>query len=350
MYSTSVVKKRFENFVENSINDTFKITYDDGYKIDYHLTFNYEIEEKKLTGNYDNPTLKIPNYNLFVEKLTNLLNLMGTYHLEDKDYYDFSFENFIDYLLVCFFSNMNEYDLNNSLNYLDRLIQSYNQKYDYQQKKAGNISIKNKEIEIHENTSKNKASMEAPLHQTFFFKNNDECFYLPKIHYYIANNNCYIMAIQNHTKKQENSISKFLDRYFRKLDKGLDNIERSENGEINNIKDISPNALAALTLFVSYHKNISDFYFPSYLPLRYTNKLETLKIKGLDLNEADRIQSNLTNKLLFTGLRLCEHFNRSEIYLNDDGFLKIKFNPSRKNDDNIIKDIYNSINFSNKKK
>jgi len=342
VYSEDIVKAAFKRFVAHSNKETFKIVYDNGTIIDYHISLNYSIENHTLINNADNPLLKISNTEIFIKKLTSLLNTMAQYHSSDKDYYDFNDRNFLNYLLVSCFSNMTEYDFNNPLSYFDRMTDAYNQSYIFGTQKVGEITIKDKKIQIEEITSKNIATMESPLYKRYRFSFNNEFFYSPKIHYYISKEKCYITAIQNSSKKQDSNLAKLMDRYFRKLDKGLDNIERSSNGQIETIKDISPNALAALVFFVSSTKT-SNVLFPDLLPLRYSNKAGSLKNKCTDENEADRIQSNLTNKLLFTGIRLCYHFKFSDYSFDIPSFLEIEFDPSTIIKDNIVFDIYNSV-------
>jgi len=348
MYSKEMIEKCFINFVKQSNNNTFKIYYDDNSFIDFHLSFNYKIEDKILHKSDEYPLFKISNFPTFINKLTPLIETMSVFHKEDKSYFDFNDENFVYYLFVSCFSNMNEFDLNNPLSYIDKMIDIYSEEpILYKNQKAGNFSYKSKNLDILESIGKNIASMESPLHVQYKITDQNEVFYLPKINYYIHNNKCYIMSIQNKKTKQNNKISKDLDRYFRKVDKGLEDIEKSEDGSTNTPKDISPNALIALTLFISSHKNISSFMFPDYLPIRYQNKAGVLKSKKEDLNEVDRIQNNLTNRLLLTALRLSLHFDKSECSFNDN-FFQLDFDPNTSNTDNIIYDIYNSLNSTKK--
>ena len=349
MFACEEIEKSFKSFVKRSTNESFKVALDDKHKRDYHMSFNYIIEGNYIIGDYNNPTFKISNLNIFIQKLTVLINLMAKFHLEDKEYFEFSENNFLDYLLVSCFSNMSESDLNFPLSYLDRQINAYSRSYNFEDVVVGSLNLKEKNILVNSVTKKNRSTMEAPLYTQFYFSYNGEKYLLPKIHYYIVNNKCYIMGIQNGKNKQDNTLSKNMSRYLRKLDKGLDDISQSENGEVLTEKDISPSFLAALILFISSNKNISSFYFPDYLPLRYINKVGVLNDKGEDIAEADRIQTNVTNKLLLTASRVGLHFDNSEISLNSDGFLQLQFNSSQKNKANIITDLYNSISLSSKK-
>ena len=344
MYTDKKIIEQLKKLIKNSTNDTCKIIFDDGFVSDYHISFNFDIEGFLIYKDDSQPLVKISDFQSFASKVITLVNLMAPFYSEYKDHYGFTEENYLDYLLISIFSNMNEYDFNNTLNYLDRIIDSYQQNYSfYKDKLVGKINVKGKEISIYETCLKSSASMEAPLYKQYIFSCEGDVFYSPKVRYYISQNKCYVMAIQNNPNKQNNILAKLLDRYFRKLDKGLAEYERSENNQIETPKDISPTALATLTIFVSSTKETSTFCFPDYLPLRYTNKLGTLKTKSIDYDEADRIQANLTNKLLFTGIRLCEHFTSSSISFDTPNYLEIEFNPLANDKNNIIFDLYDAI-------
>ena len=125
------------------------------------------------------------------------------------------------------------------------------------------------------------------------------------------------------------------------MDKGLEEYTKSENGEIDSIKDISVSALASLTLFFSSMSKYKEFYMLDYLPLRYINKLKD-EISEEQMEEIDRIQNNITNKFLMTGVRLCEHFNNFECDVFE-GLLKIDVSEYNHQEGNIIYDLYESI-------
>lgn len=350
MYLKKDIEEQLKIFIKNSTTDTYKLYFDDGTHIDYHISFNYQIESRILTHNENNPLMKISNFSQFIDKLTVLINLMAEFHINDKSYFEFSDKNYLDYLLVSCFSNMNEYDLNYPFSYLERLIEAYSYKCNFHEEKTiGTFDLNNKSIEVKEVIGKNIASMEAPLYKQFVFSYNGEKVFSPKVNFYISDGKCYIMSIQNKKHSDESYLAKNLDRYFRKFDKGLEHIERSNNGDISTVKDISPNALAALTLFLSTNKKLSRFLFPSLLPLRYMNKVGTLNKRKIDESEANRIQSNLTNRLLLTGARICEHFDSSKYDLLDNSFMELEFNPKFNSVDNIIFQLYNTTNRINKK-
>lgn len=348
MFHTEEIKEKLNNFIKQTNSSTFKIDCD-GWEVDYHISLNHFVEGKKFFNNDFLPLLKINNVDLFASKLTILLNLKAKFHEFDLEYFDFSRDNYMDYLLMSSFINMCEDDFNYPLNYLDRMIEAYTRKYSINKLSLiGCLNLTDKKLNIYESSSKNIASMESPLYKVFIFTDENEKFVTPKIHYYIANDTVYIMGIQGLKERQSNSLSKRLDRYFRKVDAGLEEIEKSENDKIETLKDISPSFLVALTLFISSFKDYKKFYLVDYLPLRYQNKLGVLKQQGKDLESADALQKNITNKFMFTGARFCEHFENADFeFVNS--YLKINVETYNHQCGNIIYDLYESIKIKQNK-
>ena len=60
------------------------------------------------------------------------------------------------------------------------------------------------------------------------------------------------------------------------------------------------------------------------------------------IEEIDRIQTNITNKFLMTGIRICEHFDNFA-YDFFEGILKIDTRDYKHHEGNIIYDLYESI-------
>lgn len=343
MLSKEYVDKIFKKFVTLSNKDTFKIFYEDGTVTDYQIMLNYSIEGRVLRKNDNSPILMISDYNLFIDYLTALLNKMYDFCYGDKDYFEYNEDNYNLYLIMCCFLNMQETDFNYPIQYFDRLTKSFDIEYNFgSETLLGSFTLNGETIEIYEENKKNKATLEAFQSKKLKLKRGSDQFLLPKIHYYISGDAVYITGIQNNKKQEKTDFSKTIDRYFRKLDKGIDETP-SENGEVNNIKDISPNALAALVFFIASNSEYTTFYMTDYLPLRYQNKLGNIKNED-DLNEINRIQKNATNRFLMTGARLCHHFQNWE-YNFFNGIQRIYVKESNKSsrEDNIIYDLYESI-------
>lgn len=349
MLSKEEVNRLFKTFVANSNEDTFKIYDEDGDFIDYQIMLNYSIEDKIIRKSPNSPMLMISDYENFIDTLTILLNKMYNFCINDKDYFYFSENNYNLYLIMCCLINMQEFDFNCPIQYLERLIDSLDHKYNFDKLiNIGNFMMNNDQVDIYTIDKKNRGTMEALQSKTFVLKLGDEQITLPRIHYYISGDAIYITGIQNNTKQQKTNFSKSLDRYLRKLDKGIEETP-NDNGEVNNIRDISPSALAALTLFMSSNSEYTTFCMTDYLPLRYQNKLGNIKNED-DLNEINRIQKNATNRFLMTGARLCHHFQNWEChFFNGIQRIYVKEYSKFSRENNIIYDLFESIQHHKKR-
>lgn len=341
MMSVENISEIFKNFVKQSYNDSVNIEFEDGL-VDYRISLNYIIENNSNIKNNNNPTLTISNYKVFIEKLTELMNKKYEYHFKDKEYMMLTENGYRDFLLLGIICNMQQIDFDNPINYLQRQINAYDVNYDTDnRRKTGDFKLGNENVEIYESDKKNIATMESMVSKCFIMKLNNEEYLLPKVHYYISDGKVYILGIQNSKNQSKNNLCKKIDRYFRKMDKGLEEYEQSKNGEIDGVKDVSVSALASLTLFFSSLKEYKEFYLIDYLPLRYANKFKS-NISEEEVKEIDRIQTNITNKFLMTGVRLCEHFDNMD-YDFFNGILNICLDNYKHQEGNIIYDIYESI-------
>ena len=351
MLSVQNVDKLFRDFAKQTLNGSLKIVFaNDLFSenpfavdiVDYKIGLNYIIEGKEKIENEQNPTLNISNYKTFIENLTELMNKKYEYHYNDKNYMTLTEEGYLNFLLMGIISNMQEMDFNYPIGYLNRMIDAYDKKYEFDNKKeVGNFKIGDLNTTIVQYDRKNMATMETMVSRQFLIKKDDQEVLLPRIHYYISGNKVYILGIQNYSKDKDNSLSKKVDRYLRKMDKGLEEYEQSDNGKVEGIKDISVAALASLVLFMSSYSEYQEFYMTDYLPIRYMNKLKN-DVTDEDINKIDKIQTNITDKFLMTGVRLCEHFDNLDCdFFN--GVLKIDVSEYKHQEGNIIYDLYESI-------
>ena len=121
MYSVNKVSDCFKNFIKQTSTSTFKIYFDEGDFIDYHISLNYNIEDSFIINKENSPIIKIDNLSEFINNLTILLNKMASFHISDKEKFDFNDDNFLKYLLMSCITNMNEMDFNYPDKYLDFL-------------------------------------------------------------------------------------------------------------------------------------------------------------------------------------------------------------------------------------
>lgn len=237
----------------------------------------------------------------------------------------------IKYDLAALFINATYDDYNNIENYINRRIDFINTPL-LKNRIISNVKSFDSDIEIKIDSN----SSETPYAFNAILKNNNDFYQLPVISYGISNDICYIYAIQD---KMLDKSSKYQKKIKRKLYALNSNVPQTEeyinymNGKSTyypeNINDISPSTILALTLFLNELKNndISKIKIISFLPIRYyakensftklieykskkenwTNKHKNIVIEEC-MKELLRIQNNLTQKLLRNFKRMEFHF------------------------------------------
>lgn len=157
---------------------------------------------------------------------------------------------------------------------------------------------------------------------------------MPTISYGIADDVCYIYAIQDKNKDKISLYNKKIKRILYKINNGVkdtQDYEQYKNGESDyypeNISDVSPSAILALTIFLKQLSNleISKVKVVPFLPIRYNakeqaykNRIDYLLTNGrlenknemieYCKNEHLRIQNNLTQKFIRNFFRIAYHF------------------------------------------
>lgn len=240
----------------------------------------------------------------------------------------FNFENVnqIYKKLVYLFSNLTFSDCDNIYEYIKRNI----------------LFVKNKilydtEITFNENKIKIKimdSYQETPYCFKAFISSGESSYELPTISYGIADDICYIYAIQDKNKDKTSPYNKKIKRILYKMNNGIketQDYEQYKNGESDyypeNISDVSPSSVLALTIFLKQLSNLSikKIKVVPFLPIRYNAKEEAyknridylLKYEQLEnknemieyyKNEHLRIQNNLTQKFIRNFFRVSYHF------------------------------------------
>lgn len=148
------------------------------------------------------------------------------------------------------------------------------------------------------------------------FTDEEDEFILPRITFGIDKKKVvHVFAIQNKKELQKTPLFKKMDRHFRAVNKGID--------PSSTLSQISPSSLVAFTIFASFFEDckLSDFVFHAYFPLRYQShkyRSEHAFINDeLATEEANKIEFNATNKLLYCAMRFAHHFPNSEYSFND---------------------------------
>ena len=260
----------------------------------------------------------------------------------------FNFENVnqIYKKLVYLFSNLTFSDCDNIYEYIKRNI----------------LFVKNKllydtEITFNENKIKIKimnSYQETPYCFKTFISSGESSYELPTISYGIADDVCYIYAIQDKNKDKTSPYNKKIKRILYKMNNGIketQDYEQYKNGESDyypeNISDVSPSSVLALTIFLKQLSNLSikKIKVVPFLPIRYNAKEEAYKnridylLKSGQLenemieyykNEHLRIQNNLTQKFIRNFFRVSYHFPNvliNSIPYETDEYLNITLKP-----------------------
>lgn len=302
----------------------------------YNLAFSTKIVDENIQywANINDeslliPTLIIKDKSLFDKLLIEYVNLA-------MDFYDFDCwdDDITDYkmydedkricqekvILSLLFANATIEDFNNPCEYLRKRINFINNDitglynlgyFDYFQ---GDLSIS-----IEKDVINNETPYQIIIIVT---SNNGEEFEFPRVKFGISDDTVYIYAIQNKIN-ENNSFCKKINRTLYKIGEGF-NEEYEVDGE--NLKDITSSFLVVLNMCISFLEKFeyNNIVVPSCLIERWNaksiaNTLKSLhaKMDIIDKNklveEQNKLQMNLTNKLIRTFLRLGCHYNNIDI-------------------------------------
>ena len=306
----------------------------------YFLRFYNNIEGVSNAKNNKFPIVNIPSYNSFIETLKSYLNVAYDFYYDEKDYFMLNDEAYLKRLVINLFVNATNYDLLNMDEYIENREKMLTNKVKEGEFVLGQYLNNTKIIS---NIVRNRSNEEAPYSFKVAIKDDQDTFMLPEVVFSIVDNKVYVMAIQNKVnEKQDNPLAKKMDRYFRKVNKGID--------ESEDIYKVSPNALVSMTIFNTFLMNtgITQVEANNFMPIRYHGKKIMLmnKYKQDDNLQKEAYekhnfnQYNITNKFMNLIRRYCHHFNKCEYEYDDIKQVMIcKLNKGIYNDDNIIFDI-----------
>lgn len=200
---------------------------------------------------------------------------------------------------------------------------------------------------------------------------------LPRISYGISNDTCYIYTVQNevsnteidsYDKKYRNMISRALyelnDGVYENESQDYKDYKEGRTTEFaENISDVSPSAILALSIFLNVlsASNINKVKVVPFLPIRYNAKEKAnykkvqfvSKKQELDFMakvalfkkmkiEHNMIQDNLTNKFVRNFMRLKYHFNNIDILnilFEGEETMSIKLNEFTLSNSEILNEI-----------
>ena len=289
------------------------------------------------------PTINIPDFNSFEKLVDDYLVLARDFYAEDQAYFDVDDDEFSKKLFHDLMTNASNFDCCNIENFVKERMQMLASPALPKVVEMGQLQGKKLSMTV----SKNHSNLEGPYRATFrFTDDNGENFELPTITFGITDKTCHLFAVQNmnvpkgtnHGKTEKPKVQKDIDRYFRKLNNGVDSEDI--------IANVSPNALASLTLFNSVirQQGISELSSPIFMPLRYEgNKIAgCAKAKSEEerqefLQKHDRDQFNITNKLTYLYLRYAYHFPETDcVYDETREKMTISLVKSSVREENII--------------
>ena len=295
----------------------------------YSVVFNTILEEyKKICRSRIQekdimiPTLVIKNKDAFDELLTTYVKMALNFYDDSNfcseilDYKLFDKKNMIckeKAIMVHMLANMTYEDFNEPIRFLEKRIDFINNHSD-ESVNLGHSEILDCDLSL--NIIKDTINNETPSQIIVSASNGQDSYEFPSVKFGISGDTIYIYAIQ---KKEDvhNSLEKKINRKLYKVGEGFvdENIEE-------NPKDITASFLVALNMAINYFKSIGykKFVVPSVLIVRANSKrliTDRKKMSNEDRlareNKEEMIQTNLTNKLIRTFLRLACHYNNIDI-------------------------------------
>lgn len=330
---------------------------------------NKIIEAKKSAkGRYLIPTLVIKNKERFNKLLTNYLNLAKSKYDLTKYYEALDFSDIKNHeqvinkiVLTTLWANATYDDFSESEEFIKRQIaflkddtfSKYNEPtiIGYSEMLGGYVEIENiSEPILNETPTSLKISLIEP--------ETNERYTFPLVRYGIEDGKCYIYAVQKNKKfDEENSFKKKVNRRLFKIGENFDTKNDTyENYKEGNLKDVSASFVVAsnIALGLLSSEGINDIVIPSILIERWNAKETNILVRSereenseeyIDTNkdEHDQIQSNLTEKLLRTFLRIVSHNKTFEVasYPFDiDSSLHIKTSPELDCNNSLLNETF----------
>lgn len=313
----------------------------------FYARFYAKIEGVTNAKNNKYPIFEFPDFDSFISQIEKYLSVAKNFYHEDKEYFDLNDDAFSKKLIFDLFVNATNFDLINFNNYIKKQTDLIKNELDLSEKQIGEFQG----LKVFGKFVKNHSNLEAPYKFECCFGDGDQKFYLPSIYFGFGEDENYIMAVQNQHGKQNNDLSKKLDRFFRKVNKDV-----QENDVIS---QVSPNALVALTIFLAEAKRRGreNFVAPCFRPVRY----HATKIAGLNKTDDkfekhsfdekhDHDQFNITNKFMYLMLRFGHHFSGADVEFDETAEqmqISTKNLTANENDKNIIQSIFKIVQNKN---
>lgn len=312
----------------------------------YNVLFSTKVLDKEYISDYGNgeyliPTLNIKNKEEFDSLLVEYVEEASSFYPDDDFYISEVDQNEyervkIKAILALLFANATAEDFNNPCEFLKKRLDFFKNfescEFDlgYSSYLKANLTCKLESDNAY-NETPNRFTIDAVDEE-----GND--YFFPAVKFGISGNTAYVYAIQrDYHKNNSKRVSRNLYKIGEGFDSKTDNYELYEEG---NLQDVTPSFLVVLDAFITYmhSKGIDNIEVPSILIQRWNAK-EIANTRRLNMNAIDvltfesnnekqiDIQSNLTEKLLRTFIRLSHHYDGVDVTslpMEDDSSLHLK--------------------------
>jgi len=309
----------------------------------------YEAEYSNGTVNYL-PTLIVNNKEEFFETLKLIINKYLNFYDFNRAFKQFGEEEIIKSIIIALFSNARYVDYENPIDFMNKYMDFFDE---YTINNTISIPVLG-DSQIKTNTKKDIFGYETPYYYESYIEKDNNRYYLPNINYGISDNICYIYAIQNKYKNEENDYTKKIKRLLNKVNANV--INDTDYNEKETILGVPPSFVLALSIFLKELNNrgINNIEVITFLPDRYFEK------KATEEFDEDLIQKNLTERMILLFYRIKHHINDIEIdYPIANGIspskmtgenLIIKLNEKIECHNNpLLEELFNQINTNSKK-
>ncbi len=298
---------------------------------------NVEGQSNAEPNDTQTPIVQIPNEEAFVQDVKSYLDVAKKFYKQDRDYFCLTMPAHQEKLFLDLMINGTNLDYNNIYEYI------HNRQAMLEQPVGTGVFVLGQygDLTMYGAIGKTISNLEGPYCFEFALDDqNKNRFKLPSVTFGIVDDVAYVYAVQNKAKEQDNPLAKKLDRYFRKVNKGVDPEEE--------ISKVSPNALVSLTAFIAFAKQIgiTDIVAPDFLPVRYygnqevgLRKTTTNQQAETFLEKHDHDQYNMTNKFDNLFFRYGHHFTSDEVTyseLEQAVHVSLSTEEPEEHDDNII--------------
>lgn len=300
----------YELMIEASIG---KVQIDENdFEIAFHTTIKGE-KEKNLSDDDHWMTLVINDSEQFFELLEEYISLELKANRKRIEFYREKNKNTIKYIMSYLFVNATTEDFLKPEEMLKRRIDFLKDQTFDELKKGIDISLGPifKGSSLHIQKEDCPISMETPYRLNFSLTRGKSNFPLPSIYYGISDGVCYLYGIQQPKERKRflNPFEKEMNRVLYKINEGVPPKESNVYQNDENLVDVTHSFVLVLDIFTKLLKSrgIDQIKTITYLPVRYqameifaSNREKKREIQ----EENDRIQKNLTEKLIRTIRRL----------------------------------------------